>query len=180
MCRVVGMGFEIAVRAIVGQQISVVGATTVIGKIVQQYGQTICSPDTAGHSEISHLFPKPAMLAELDPESLPMPKARAETITRVAQAIINSELNFNHDQEPGQMIDQLLAIKGIGPWTAQYIAMRALAHPDALLEGDLILEKKAARLYGKGDRMKTAELLEYAEKWRPWRAYAAMHIWNLP
>jgi len=77
-----------------------------------------------------------------------------------------------------ELVDQLLSIKGIGPWTAQYIAMRALAEPDALLEGDLVLEKKAALLYDHDDRLKTKELLEYAEKWRPWRAYASMHIWN--
>ncbi len=167
-------GFEIAVRAIVGQQISVVGATTVMGKIVQQYGNKLPQK-----SATEFLFPTPEILAKLDIESLPMPKARAATIARVAQAVAAGKLNFNNNQQPEQMIKQLLSIKGIGPWTAQYIAMRALAHPDALLEGDLVLEKKAAQLYAKGDRIKTAKLLEYAENWRPWRAYAAMHIWNL-
>ena len=77
------------------------------------------------------------------------------------------------------MIEQLMTVKGIGPWTAQYIAMRALAQPDALLEGDLVLEKKAALLYQQGERMNTKELLARSQLWRPWRAYAAMHIWNL-
>ena len=172
-------GFEIAVRAIVGQQISVVGATTVMGKIVKKYGKNPCPAFIAGSASPAYIFPTPAALANLDIESLPMPKARAATIARVAQAVVKGEIRFDSDQETDQMVEQLQSIKGIGPWTAQYIAMRALAHPDALLEGDLVLEKKAARLYGKGDRMKTSELLEYAEKWRPWRAYAAMHIWNL-
>ncbi len=172
-------GFEIAVRAIVGQQISVVGATTVMGKIVEKYGEKPCPTFITGSGDISYLFPMPSILAKLDIESLPMPKARAATIARVAQAIADGELELDDSQQPEQMLEQLLSIKGIGPWTAQYIAMRALTHPDALLEGDLVLEKKAAQLYDKGDRMKTSALLKYAEKWRPWRAYAAMHIWNL-
>ena len=167
-------GFEIAVRSITGQQISVAGATTVMGKIVEQFGEKLNE-----NSPLNRLFPTPQALAELDPESLPMPMARAQTIARVAGAVANNELSFDTTQELEQMIAQLTQIKGIGPWTAQYIAMRALSQPDALLEGDLVLEKKAARLYASGDRMKTSELLHKAESWRPWRAYAAMHIWNI-
>ena len=167
-------GFEIAVRSITGQQISVTGATTVMGQIVMQYGEKINQDEN-----LSHLFPTPEVLAELDPDSLPMPKARALTIARIARAVADKEVTFDPAQELDQMIDQLIQIKGIGPWTAQYIAMRALAQPDALLEGDLVLEKKAAQLYDKGDRMKTSELLELAQLWRPWRAYASMHIWNI-
>ena len=167
-------GFEIAVRSITGQQVSVLGATTVMGRIVKQYGTP-----TNLDSTVNYLFPTPQALADLDPASLSMPKARANTIAIVAKALVNGELCFSPGQDSHALIKQLIEFKGIGPWTAQYIAMRALAQPDALLEGDLVLEKKAALLYGLNDRMKTKELLERAESWRPWRAYAAMHIWNL-
>ena len=167
-------GFEIAVRSITGQQVSVVGATTVMGRIVKQYGSPVQSS-----SSLSYLFPTPQALAELDPTSLSMPKARANTIATVAKAVVSGELSFKQGQDCDDMIKQLVSIKGIGPWTAQYIAMRALAEPDALLEGDLVLEKKAAQLYDIDKRMKTTELLDRAEAWRPWRAYASMHIWNL-
>ena len=141
--------------------------------MVAQYGEEL-----PAIIEIDYLFPTPAALANSDPASLSMPQARAKTIASVAKAVADGELTFDLGQDKNQMIDQLQSIKGIGPWTAQYIAMRALAEPDALLEGDLVLEKKAAQLYDKGDRMKTTQLLEYAEEWRPWRAYASMHIWN--
>ena len=167
-------GFEIAVRSITGQQVSVVGATTVMGRMVKKYGIPY-----EQNSSLSYLFPTPQALADLDPGSLSMPKARANTIATVARAVADGILCFNPAQDCTQMIKQLIAVKGIGPWTAQYIAMRALAQPDALLEGDLVLEKKAALLYQQDERMNTKELLARAELWRPWRAYASMHIWNL-
>ncbi len=167
-------GLEIAVRSITGQQVSVVGATTVMGRIVKQYGTRLKT--TAG---VGYLFPTAHALADLDPASLSMPRARANTIAAVAQAVVSGQLCFAPGQDSNEMIEQLTRFKGIGPWTAQYIAMRALAEPDALLEGDLVLEKKAALLYGLNERMKTRELCERAEAWRPWRAYASMHIWNM-
>ena len=167
-------GFEIAVRSITGQQVSVVGATTVMGRIVNQYGVP-----SKLNSNVSYLFPTPRALAELDPTSLPMPRARANAIATIARSVVSGELNLDPGQDSSEMIQKLVSLKGIGPWTAQYIAMRALAEPDALLEGDLVLEKKAAQLYGLNERMKTRELLARSEVWRPWRAYASIHIWNL-
>lgn len=167
-------GFEIAVRSITGQQVSVAGATTVIGRIVEQYGKP-----SKLDSSVGYLFPTPQALADLDPASLSMPRARANTIASVARAVASGELSFDPGQDPSEMIDQLVCLKGIGPWTAQYIAMRALAQPDALLEGDLVLEKKAAELYGLSERMKSKQLVAHSEAWRPWRAYASMHIWHL-
>lgn len=167
-------GFEIAVRSITGQQISVAGATTVMGKIVAQYGQ----PVRLG-AGLEYLFPTPRALADLDPGALPMPKARAHTIASVAAMVASGDLSLEPGHVCTDLVETLLSVKGIGSWTAQYIAMRALSQADALLEGDLVLEKKAARLYGLDQRMKTKELLQRAEAWRPWRAYASMHIWNL-
>lgn len=167
-------GFEIAVRSITGQQISVAGATTVMGRIAREYGTPVDL-----HPDLPYLFPTAGALSALDPASLPMPGTRAKAITNLTSAVSQGQLNFNPGQDCVEMTEQLCHFKGIGPWTAQYIAMRALCEPDALLEGDLVLEKKAGLIYGLNRRMKTDELLARAEAWRPWRAYAAMHIWNL-
>ena len=166
-------GIEIAVRAITGQQISVDGATTVMGKIAYMFGE-----QTPVGFPVSHFFPTPQALAELDPQALPMPQARARTIRSVSKAITDGKLALESNLNTQFLIDQLLAIKGIGPWTAQYIAMRALADADALLEGDLVLENAAGHLYGDGQRMPTRELVELAEQWRPYRAYASLHLWE--
>ena len=156
--------FEIAVRAIVGQQISVKGATTVMGEIVRQYG---------GSLDDRSVFPSPAALAELDPASLPMPGKRAEAIKAMAAAVAGGDVDFS--ETPETVNEALLAIKGIGPWTADYIAMRALGNPDAFLSGDLILLRTAKALFKVADEK---SLKAYAEAFRPWRAYAGAHIWR--
>ncbi len=158
--------FEIAVRAIVGQQISVKGATTVMGRIAEAYGQKVGK---------GVLFPGPEDLAGIDPSTLPMPLNRAMAIKLMAEAVLDGELNLNSEYESSILMEQLLAIKGIGPWTAQYVVMRALNDPDAFLHSDLVLLKVAREKLG----IKTEkELLLRAEKWRPWRAYAGMHLWR--
>ena len=159
--------FETAVRAIVGQQISVKAATTVMGKIAAYWGES---------TGAMRSFPGPERLAEMSTASLPMPTARAETIRRLAQAVRDGKLVLAPAQEAEALVATLTAIKGIGPWTAQYIAMRALGDPDTFLHGDLVIKKTAARHLGL-----TSEraLLARAEAWRPWRAYAGMHLWRL-
>ena len=156
--------FEIAVRAIVGQQVSVKGATTVMGVIAERYGSS---------SEFGQVFPDAETLADLDPSSLPMPTKRAEAIRGLANSIALGELRFDADDQ--SFMETLLAIPGIGPWTAEYISMRARGNPDAFLEGDLVLKKAAAALFGcQHDR----QIVERAENWRPWRGYAGMHLWR--
>lgn len=159
-------GFEIAVRAIVGQQISVKGATTIMGRIAEKYGS---------RTEFGLLFPGPVVLSEISPEDLPMPANRAMAIKLMARAILDGELNLGIENDTETLVEQLVAIKGIGPWTAQYVAMRALNDPDAFLHGDLVLLKVARGKMGIDSEKK---LLERAERWRPWRAYAGMHIWR--
>lgn len=158
--------FDVAVRAIVGQQVSVKGATTVLGRIAQEYGQMV---DGQLH------FPTPESLAGLATEKLSMPRARALAIKAMAQGVWDGEIDLAaHD--PNALVEQLCAVKGIGPWTAQYVAMRAINDPDAFLGGDLVLLKVARAKFG----IETEKELEaLAEAWRPWRAYAGMHLWAL-
>jgi len=156
--------FEIAVRAIVGQQVSVKGATTVMGGIAKKYG-TLTS--------MGLVFPSPARLADIDPLSLPMPQKRAFAIKELSRQIATDALRF--DQDEAEFLESLLRIPGIGPWTAQYILMRAQGDPDAFLHGDLVLKKAAMNLFGSADER---SLIARAEAWRPWRGYAGIHLWR--
>mgnify|MGYP006409810799 CR=1 FL=1 len=156
--------FEIAVRAIVGQQVSVKGATTVMGRIADQYGT---------ETEFGRVFPTPEILADLDPASLPMPSKRARAIKLLAVAVADGELGFDMDEQA--FYEQVIAIAGIGPWTAQYICLRALSNPDSFLHGDLVIRKVAEKILGVSSEK---ELINRAEAWRPWRGYAGMHLWR--
>ncbi|HKI73894.1 MAG TPA: AlkA N-terminal domain-containing protein, partial [Pseudomonadales bacterium] len=157
--------FEVTIRAIVGQQVSVKGATTVMGRIAASYGETV---------DGRLMFPDPARLARLEPTELPMPQTRARAISTLAAAVTAGDLQLSAPGVGDKLIDQLTAIKGIGPWTAQYVAMRALSDPDAFLHNDLVLLKVARHTLGIES---SKELQVRAENWRPWRAYAGMHLW---
>jgi len=158
--------FEVLVRAIVGQQISVKGATTVMGKILHEYGE---------NADGVLLFPGPESLARLTPERLPMPRSRAVAIAEAARAVATGEVDLA-TQDSATLVSQLIRIKGIGEWTAQYVAMRAINDPDAFLHTDLILRRVAnSRLALATDKA----LLARAEAWRPWRAYAGMYLWSV-
>ena len=158
--------FEVLVRAIVGQQVSVKGATTVMGRIVRDFGEV-----TDGQT----LFPRPESLADLVPGNLSMPKARAMAIADSARAMVRKDVDLA-TQDTAALVTQLTRIKGVGPWTAQYVAMRAINDPDAFLHTDLVLRKvAAARLLLTSDQA----LLERADAWRPWRAYAGMYLWSM-
>ncbi len=159
--------FEVAVRAIVGQQVSVKGATTVMGNIVSRYG-TVNGCIT--------VFPSAEQLAKLDPGSLPMPQKRAMAIQTLARRVADGSINLNRVQDADECQAELQEIPGIGPWTAQYIAMRVLGDPDAFLHGDLVLKKVAAAKLGIESE---AALIDRAEAWRPWRGYAGMHLWRI-
>lgn len=156
--------FEVSVRAIVGQQVSVKGATTVMGRIAELYGEQTGS---------GCVFPDAETLAQLDPGALPMPRKRAIAIREMASRIAGGVISF--DMDALDFHEALVSVPGIGPWTADYIAMRALADPDAFLHGDLVIRKVASELFGINSEK---ELLERAERWRPWRGYAGMHLWR--
>ncbi|MFO0578744.1 MAG: AlkA N-terminal domain-containing protein [Polyangia bacterium] len=156
-------GFELAVRAILGQQVSVKGATTLCGRLVQTFGRPLelAAPRPPG---LSHGFPAPATLADAELERIGIPRARAEALRQLAQRVAAGRLSLSSAAPVVLTVESLLEIPGIGPWTAQYIAMRVLRDPDAFPATDLVLR----RLLDGDD----------AEGWRPWRAYAALHLWT--
>ena len=159
-------GFELAVRAILGQQISVRAASTIAGRVAQLFGTPV-----AGEPSLDRLFPQPARLVDAPIERAGVIAARAETIRRLARAVDGGAITFNAATNPERTIEALRAIPGIGEWTAQYIAMRALGEPDAFPRGDLVLQREA------GARTPT-DLGRRAEAWRPWRAYAVLALWQ--
>ena len=160
-------GFELAVRAILGQQVSVKGATTLAGRLVSTFGQPF---SMAGG--ITHIFPQPQALAHANVASIGLPAARAETIRALARAVCDGRISFDAVEDSGDFLARLCEIPGIGNWTAQYVAMRALGEPDAFPSGDLGL-LRALRLTSARD------LERRAQAWRPWRAYAAIRLWNI-
>jgi 3-methyladenine DNA glycosylase/8-oxoguanine DNA glycosylase len=160
-------GFELAVRAILGQQVTVKGATTLAGRLVKEFGRPFGL--AAG---ITHLFPQAEVLAEANLAGIGLPGARAETIRGLARAVCEARIRFEGIVESEEFLARLCEIPGIGKWTAQYVAMRALGEPDALPTGDLGL----LRALGIGS---ARELEERSLGWRPWRAYAAMYLWNV-
>jgi AraC family transcriptional regulator of adaptative response / DNA-3-methyladenine glycosylase II len=159
-------GFELAVRAILGQQITVKGATSLAGKLVQAFGRPLTAPG------LTHLFPRPEDLAGARLAAIGLPKARAESIRALARAVCDGQLRFEGIADSDQFLARLCEIPGIGPWTAQYVAMRSLGEPDAFPCGDIGL----LRALGISS---ARELEQRSEAWRPWRAYAAMYLWNV-
>jgi AraC family transcriptional regulator of adaptative response / DNA-3-methyladenine glycosylase II len=167
-------GFELAVRAIFGQQITVPAATKLLGRLVEAHGALLPAAmrDVDG---LSHLFPSPAALAGVDLALLGMPKARAMAVNSLAQAISADPAIFSRGASLEETIAKLRSLPGIGEWTAQYIAMRELREPDAFPAADIGLMRAMAAADGR--RPSPAQLLARAERWRPWRAYAALHLW---
>jgi AraC family transcriptional regulator, regulatory protein of adaptative response / DNA-3-methyladenine glycosylase II len=156
-------GFEMAIRAVVGQQISVRGARSLLGRIAAAHGSLAFD----GHDD--RLFPSAAELAVVDPASLPMPRARARTVLAVAEACASAELSLDAAGDRERAHAALLALPGIGPWTADYIRMRAMGDPDVLLATDLGVRRSAARL--------AIDLTGGRPQWAPWRSYATHHLW---
>jgi len=169
-------GFELTVRAILGQQVSVSAATTLAGRIADRYGERIDVPVDGVQQAPDRLFPEPKKLVRARLENLGIIASRARTIRSIARAVIDGTLSFDAAESPDDFCESLQAIKGIGDWTAQYVAMRALKNPDAFPASDLGL-LRALDHPGKL-RMKAGELMTRAEAWRPWRAYAALLIWG--
>ena len=165
-------GLELAIRAVLGQQITVVAAIRLAGKLVAQYGQTLQTP----HAGITHLVPTPEVLAAADLAALGMPKARGRTLSGVAQALLDDPQLFEPKASLQDGVARLVALPGIGEWTAQYIAMRQLREADAFAPGDIGLINALAAL--EGGPVSARQLLARAEAWRPLRAYAAQHLWT--
>jgi AraC family transcriptional regulator of adaptative response / DNA-3-methyladenine glycosylase II len=159
--------FELAVRAILGQQVSVQGATTLAGRIVSMFGSPAPSKDGLA---LGRLFPKPRDLANAPLERAGVMPSRAETIRRLAAQVVDGTMTFG-EAAYGATAAALRALPGIGEWTAEYIAMRALGEPDAFPRGDLVLRRMAGDLTAR-------ELERRSESWRPWRAYAVMLLWQ--
>ncbi len=166
-------GFELTIRAILGQQISVKAATTLAGRIANRYGERL-DHQSSGESGLSYLFPTAQRLARARFNDIGLVGSRAATLRRVASACVKGELQFDTAQDPQEFCTTLKSIKGIGDWTAQYVAMRALKNPDAFPASDLGLIK--ALKYP--EKVTPTELSRHAERWRPWRAYAALLLWN--
>ncbi len=171
-------GFELTVRAILGQQVSVAAATTLSGRLAKRYGEptAITVPGLEGGPTPSLVFPQPEKLLRARLGDLGIIRSRADTIRRMAKAVAASQINFDPAQNIDDFCRSLVAIKGIGEWTAQYVAMRALKNPDAFPHSDLGLLR--AFDAPERDRIKPAELKARAEAWRPWRAYAALLLWS--
>jgi AraC family transcriptional regulator of adaptative response / DNA-3-methyladenine glycosylase II len=165
-------GFEIAVRAVLGQQITVTAATQLAGRIVSAAGTPVS--DSIDIPGLTHAFPRPRNITAETLACLRMPKARAACIAGIALAAANDPRLFDPRRDLDDAVAHLCKLPGIGEWTAQYIAMRALGESDAFLAADVGVQRKLA--VG-GRRPTTSELLARAHSWRPWRAYAVLHLW---
>jgi DNA-3-methyladenine glycosylase II len=163
-------GLELAIRAVLGQQITVVAAIKLAGKLVAQYGVPLVSP----REGLTHVFPDASVLAVADLATLGMPKSRGRTLSGVAQALLDDPLLFEPGREGG--VARLLALHGIGEWTAQYIALRQLREMDGFANGDVGLINALAAL--EGEPVTAKQLLLRAEAWRPYRGYAAQLLWT--
>jgi AraC family transcriptional regulator of adaptative response / DNA-3-methyladenine glycosylase II len=163
--------FELAVRAVLGQQVTVRGAATLAARLVKEFGE----PCTVSDPALTHIFPTPHVLAEADVSVIGLPASRSATIQALASAVRDDELPLDLLSDSAELIERLQTVNGIGEWTAQYIAMRALGEPDAFPAGDLGL-RKALSTNGKLASQRETEAV--SQGWRPWRAYAVMHLWS--
>jgi AraC family transcriptional regulator, regulatory protein of adaptative response / DNA-3-methyladenine glycosylase II len=163
--------FELVVRAIFGQQVSVPGARTSLGRFAKRFGTPLDPPS----GSVTHLFPRADRVADIPPEAFEMPRRRAESVRRVAELVAVGQLDLSDSASAEEALHILGTVRGIGPWTLAYVAMRALRDPDAFMAGDLGVRTGFEAL---GLPSGANELLDRAERWRPWRAYAVMHLWH--
>jgi len=161
--------FECAVRAIVGRQVSLAAGLTLVGRLAERAGRPIATP----LKELTHLFPTPAALMTANLSGLGLTAGRIEAIRKLAGAVVAGTLDFTATAD--DVVRQLATIRGIGPWTAQYVALRALGEPDAFPSTDLVLRKIAN---GSATALSASALEKRSEAWRPWRAYAVIHLWT--
>jgi len=163
---------EATVRAVVGQQVSVKGARTCIGRIAAKTGPRFESGD---YTELTRFFPTAHELSGADLRGIGIPEVRVRTLQTLAEEVDQGRLSFVVKGSLSDFVKQLARIPGIGDWTAQYIAMRAMGEPDAFPAGDLGIVKA---LQDGDKRLTLKQVRQRADKWRPWRAYAAMYLWH--
>jgi AraC family transcriptional regulator of adaptative response / DNA-3-methyladenine glycosylase II len=161
-------GVEVAVRAVLGQQVSVTGARTLAARLVATYGETL---KLGGDHEVTRLFPTAPALASLDPTEIAMPRVRGRALASVMSALVLGTIALDRSADRAATRTALLELDGIGPWTADYIALRALGDPDVFLPTDLGVRHAA-------ERLGVTDLARRSEDWRPWRSYALLHLWQ--
>lgn len=165
--------FELLVRAVLGQQVSVKGATTLAGRLVDRWGEPAGDVDPTGR--LTRTFPTADVLASTDVSAIGMPTARGRALSELARRVHSGDLDLGPGTDPDAAREAMVSVPGIGPWTAGYVALRALGDPDAFLPGDLGV-RKAMTTNGRRPTEREAEAR--AERWRPWRAYAVMALWR--
>jgi AraC family transcriptional regulator of adaptative response / DNA-3-methyladenine glycosylase II len=163
--------FETAIRAILGQQVTVSAATTIAGRLVERYGRAVRGVGPG----LTHVFPEPERLAASRLDRFGIPRGRAVAIREMAKAFRDGRVRFDGSMDLESLVAAMTALRGVGPWTAQYVAMRAGGEPDAFPAGDLALRRAVLRC--DSDVTTERKLIERAEPWRPWRAYATMLLW---
>jgi AraC family transcriptional regulator of adaptative response / DNA-3-methyladenine glycosylase II len=163
-------GAELAVRAVLGQQVSVVAARTHTARLVRAAGTALPQPDGG----LTHLFPEADAVAGAEPDSLAMPESRRRTLRVLAGHLADGSITIDAGADRREVEAQLTALPGIGPWTAAYIALRGLGDPDVFLPGDLGVRRALERL---GIAADPASAAARAQAWRPWRSYALHHLW---
>ena len=161
-------GVELAARAVIGQQVTVVAARTLATRLVTELGTPI---ELAGDHQVTHLFPSADALAGVDPEQIAMPRSRGRALAAVAAALADGSVVLDRSADRGQVRAQLLALPGVGPWTADYIAFRVLGDPDVFLPTDVGVRHAA-------ERLGIDDVAGGSEHWRPWRSYALIHLWS--
>ncbi|MGC4109157.1 MAG: AlkA N-terminal domain-containing protein [Nocardioides sp.] len=162
-------GDELAVRAVLGQQVTVAAARTTAGRLTAAHGEPLAEPVEG----LTHLFPSAERLAALEPETLAMPRSRGRALVAVTASLADGTLRLDRGADRDEVRARLLDIPGIGPWTADYIALRALGHPDVFLPTDIGI-RDALRGLG----IDPADAADLAEGWRPWRSYAQLQLWH--
>jgi AraC family transcriptional regulator of adaptative response / DNA-3-methyladenine glycosylase II len=165
--------FETLVRAVVGQQISVEGAVTQLGRIARLAGTEFNGDD---NPHLKWFFPQAAELAAADMTAIGMPQKRKDTLRQISQLVASKALQLNAVGGLSRFVDTLTTLPGVGDWTANYVAMRALGEPDAFPASDLGIMKS---LQDGKTRLTAKQVTARAEAWRPWRAYAAVYLWQL-
>jgi AraC family transcriptional regulator, regulatory protein of adaptative response / DNA-3-methyladenine glycosylase II len=165
-------GCETTIRALLGQQVSIAAARALAGRLVAEHGEPLSQPLGA----VTHAFPSARALSRVDPRSLAMPRSRARALVGLARAVESGELVLDGGADRGEVVRALLAMPGVGDWTAGYVAMRELRDPDAFLPTDAGVRRCLSSL-GCDPGLRSVQQL--AEHWRPYRAYALQHIWAL-